>query len=167
MSSMQEFKKILIPVALILSVLVNAGSFYYIDTLRQPVEIPRDTVEVKLTDTLNDWDVFTLALMKVESDYDSTAVSTVGARGYFQITPIYVKEVNRIHNTNFTFDQVTDFNTAWQIFDLMQKGHNPDYNMDKALELHNGNHDWYKQRVYKEMKRIRLYESMRNKVKSI
>lgn len=164
---MIEFKKILIPVALFISVLTNAWNFYYIDVLKQPVEAQKDTVTVKLADTLDEWEIFTLALMKVESDYDPTAVSSVGARGYFQITPIYVKEVNRIHNTNFTFDQVTDFNTAWQIFDLMQKGHNPDYNMDKALELHNGNHDWYKQRVYKEMKRIRLYESMRNKVKSI
>jgi hypothetical protein len=78
------------------------------------------------TDTLSQWDIFTLALMKVESEYDNSAVSSVGARGYFQMTPIYVREVNRVHNTNFTFDQVTDFDTAYQIFDLMQKAHNPD-----------------------------------------
>ena len=48
-------------------------------------------------DVLSDWDMFTLALMKVESDYDVTAESSVGAKGYFQIMPIYVEEVNRIH----------------------------------------------------------------------
>ena len=118
-------------------------------------------------DTLSQWDIFTLALMKVESEYDNSAVSSVGARGYFQMTPIYVREVNRVHNTNFTFDQVTDFDTAYQIFDLMQKAHNPDYNMDKALELHNGKHAWYNRRVYKEMKNIQTYENLRNRVKNI
>ena len=62
---------------------------------------------------------------------------------------------------------MTDFDTPWRIFDLMQKAHNPDYDMDRALELHNGDHDWYKRRVYNEMKRIRLYESMRTKLKNI
>lgn len=118
-------------------------------------------------DTLSQWDIFTLALMKVESEYNNNAVSSAGAKGYFQMTPIYVREVNRVHNTNFTFDQVTDFETAYQIFDLMQKAHNPDYNMDKALELHNGKHAWYNRRVYREMKNIQTYENLRNRVKNI
>ena len=45
-------------------------------------------------DALSEWDVFTLALMKVESNYELAAVSSVGAKGYFQIMPIYVEEVN-------------------------------------------------------------------------
>ena len=118
-------------------------------------------------DTLSEWNIFTLALMKVESEYNNNAVSSVGAKGYFQMTPIYVKEVNRVHKTHFTFDQVTDFDKAYEIFDLMQKAHNPNYNMDKALELHNGKHAWYNRRVYKEMKNICQYEEMRNKIKSI
>ena len=72
-------------------------------------------------DTLSEWNIFTLALMKVESEYNNNAVSSVGAKGYFQMTPIYVKEVNRVHKTHFTFDQVTDFDKAYEIFDLMQK----------------------------------------------
>ena len=124
-------------------------------------------VEETAQDTLSEWDMFTLALMKVESEYNNNAVSSVGAKGYFQMTPIYVKEVNRIHNTDFTFDQVTDFDNAYEIFDLMQKAHNPDYDMDRALELHNGKHDWYNKRVYQEMKNIRIYEDMRSKIKNI
>ena len=130
----------------------------------KPVELAEAEIQ---TDTLSQWDIFTLALMKVESEYDNSAVSSVGARGYFQMTPIYVREVNRVHNTNFTFDQVTDLETAYQIFDLMQKAHNPDYNMDKALELHNGKHAWYNRRVYKEMKNIQTYEDLRNRIKNI
>ena len=39
-------------------------------------------------DVLSEWDVFTLALKKVASNYDNAAVSSVGAKGYFQIMPI-------------------------------------------------------------------------------
>ena len=51
----------------------------------------------KQEDPLSEWDLFTLALMKAESDYELSAKSSVGARGYFQIMPIYVEEVNRVH----------------------------------------------------------------------
>lgn len=117
-------------------------------------------------DTLTEWQIFTLALMKVESEYDSLATSSTGAKGYFQMTTSYVNEVNRIHNTGYTMSQVRDFDTAYEIFDLMQQAHNPDYNLKKALILHNGNHGWYHRKVYAEMDRIRKYEEMRNKVKN-
>lgn len=116
-------------------------------------------------DQLSDWEVFTMALMKVESEYDSTAVSSAGAKGYFQITPIYVKEVNRLHHTDYNFNQVTNFNDSYEIFLLMQDARNSSYDMDTALELHNGNHKWYKKRVYKEMENIRRYEQVRNQLK--
>ena len=115
---------------------------------------------------LSDWEIFTMALVKVESEFDSTAVSSAGAKGYFQITPIYVKEVNRLHNTDYTFDQVTNFNDSYEIFLLMQDARNSDYDFDTALELHNGKHKWYKKRVYKEMENIRRYEKVRNQLKS-
>jgi hypothetical protein len=116
--------------------------------------------------SLSEWDMFTLALMKVESNYEPKAVSSVGAKGYFQIMPIYVAEVNRIHNTNYVYeDVVNSFELSYEVFTLMQEAHNKEYNMDKALRLHNGNHKWYKRRVYKEMANIEKYEAMRQKVK--
>ena len=54
-------------------------------------------------DSLSKWDIFTLALIKVESEYKPNAVSSVGAKGYFQFMPIYVNEVNRFHNTNYVY----------------------------------------------------------------
>lgn len=115
---------------------------------------------------LSDWDMFTLALMKVESEYKPNAVSSVGAKGYFQITPIYVEEVNRFHKTNYVYeDVVRSFELSNEVFNLMQEAHNKDFSMDKALVLHNGNHKWYKKRVYKEMKDIKRYEEMRQMVK--
>lgn len=152
-----------------LSIATNIFSVLYVKNNKQTVqEQVAEVVEQEVVDdTLSDWDIFTLALMKVESEYNNDAVSSVGARGYFQMTPIYVKEVNRIYNTDFTFSQVTDFETAYEIFDLMQQAHNPEYNMVKALELHNGKHTWYNKRVFKAMDQIRLYEEMRSKLKSI
>lgn len=118
-------------------------------------------------DALSEWDVFTLALMKVESNYDNAAVSSVGAKGYFQIMPIYVEEVNRVHKTNYVYeDVVRSFEKSYEVFTLMQEAHNKDFSMDKALRLHNGNHKWYHRRVYNEMSNIQKYEEMRQKVKN-
>lgn len=119
-------------------------------------------------DVLSEWDVFTLALMKVESNYEPAAVSSVGAKGYFQIMPIYVEEVNRVHKTNYIYeDVVRSFEKSYEVFTLMQEAHNKDFSMDKALRLHNGNHKWYHRRVYNEMSNIQKYEEMRQKVKNV
>ena len=157
--------KITLFLLLMLSIGINGYMFQY---LGEKEEVLAEIEEQAANDdNLSEWDMFTLALMKVESEYDNTAVSSVGAKGYFQITPIYVKEVNRVHKTDYTFSQVTDFDTAYEIFDLMQKAHNPKYDMNKALELHNGKHKWYNRRVYTEMRRIQKYEEMRRKIKNV
>jgi hypothetical protein len=136
----------------------------YVERIR---EIEEEYSQKNL-DSLSEWDMFTLALMKVESNYEPTAVSSVGAKGYFQITPIYVEEVNRVHKTNYKYDDVVkSFDLSYEVFTLMQEAHNQDYNMDKALKLHNGDHKWYNRRVYKEMDAIMKYEEMRQMVKSV
>lgn len=119
-------------------------------------------------DVLSDWEVFTLALMKVESNYELKATSSVGAKGYFQIMPIYVEEVNRVHKTNYVYeDVVRSFEKSYEVFTLMQEAHNKEFSMDKALRLHNGNHKWYHRRVYNEMKNIERYEEMRQMLKNV
>lgn len=139
-----------------------------IDSTQARLEEVEKELKAHKCDTIEDiseWDMFTLALMKVESNYDKTAVSSAGARGYFQFMPIYVKEVNRIHGTNYKFEEVIkSFQQSYEVFTLMQKAHNKDFSMDKALTLHNGNHEWYHRRVYDEMKKIKRYEQMRQKV---
>ena len=122
--------------------------------------------EMERGDNLSEWQMFTLALMKVESEFRNDAISSAGARGYFQMTPIYVKEVNRVHGTSYTFADVTDFDKAYEIFDLMQRAHNPEYDMKKALELHNGKHEWYNRRVFKAMNELKTYEEIRSKIKT-
>ena len=116
--------KILIIAALACSLMANVVTILQNKNLRESIAQKVDEIlPEKADESLSDWDIFTLALMKVESEYNNNAVSSVGAKGYFQMTPIYVKEVNRVHKTHFTFDQVTDFDKAYEIFDLMQKAH--------------------------------------------
>lgn len=122
----------------------------------------------KKEEPLSEWDLFTLALMKVESDYELSAKSSVGARGYLQIMPIYVEEVNRVHHTNYKYDEVvSSLEQSYEVFILMQEAHNKDFSMDKALTLHNGNHKWYKKRVYNAMEDIAKYEEVRQMVKDM
>ena len=126
-----------------------------------------DYLNAPVVDSLSEWDMFTLALMKVESNYNVSAESSVGAKGYFQIMPIYVAEVNRVHKTNYVYeDVVRSFEQSYEVFTLMQEAHNKDFSMDKALVLHNGDHKWYKRRVYKEMANIEKYEEMRQRVRN-
>lgn len=135
-----------------------------LEQVEQELEEERNQVK---GDSLSEWNMFTLALMKVESNYEPTAVSSVGAKGYFQITPIYVAEVNRVHKTNYKYDEVVkSFDLSYEVFTLMQEAHNEEYNMDEALRLHNGDHKWYRKRVYKEMDAIMKYEEMRQMVMS-
>lgn len=122
--------------------------------------------ENKAEDALTEWDMFTLALMKIESGYNPKAESSAGAKGYFQFMPIYVKEVNRIHKTNYKFEEVVkSFEQSYEVFTLMQKAHNKDFSMDEALRIHNGDHKWYHKRVYDEMAKIEKYEEMRQMLK--
>jgi hypothetical protein len=139
-----------------------------LEQVEQELEIERNRELQVKDDSLSEWDMFTLALMKVESEYKPTAVSSVGAKGYFQIMPIYVAEVNRVHKTNFVYeDVVASFEQSYEVFTLMQEAHNKEYDMDKALILHNGDHKWYRKRVYNEMANIERYEEMREMVKNI
>ena len=168
---MKMKKNIIIVMVLALSVLINIVSFVHIKNITRTMTEITEVIELPepapVIDTLSHWEIFTLALMKVESEYNPNAVSSAGARGYFQMLPIYVREVNRIHHTDYTFDQVLDFETAYQIFDLMQQAHNPEYDMERALDIHNGKSAYYHKKVYKTMDQIRLYEDMRSKVKNI
>ena len=166
-------KKIIYIAILSLSLIANVFALVHFigEKNKQPEEeicmIVEEPEEVVIDDSLSEWEIFTLALMKVESEYNPNAVSSAGARGYFQMLPIYVREVNRIHHTDYTFDQVIPFDTAYQIFDLMQQAHNPEYDMERALDIHNGKSVYYHKKVYNTMDQIRLYEDMRSKIKNI
>lgn len=161
-----NYKKIIFFISLCINSFLCSYLYYFGFTTDTIIRNERH-VEVEVINIpkeMDDWEMFTMALIKVESEYDSLAVSNKGAKGYFQITPIYIKEVNRVHGTNYTMNDVTNLELAYEIFDLMQKAHNREYDKEKAIILHNGDHSWYRNRIMKAYEDIKKYEDIRNRL---
>lgn len=111
---------------------------------------------------LTEWQIFTLALIEVECGGEFKAVSEKQAVGPFQITKIYVAEVNRIYNTNYTLDDAFNLKMAYEMFMLMNQYYNPTLDVDKAIKLHNPNAgEWYAKKIKKQMDKIRFNEEIK------
>lgn len=111
----------------------------------------------------SDWDILVRALIQVESGGDSLAVGKTNDLGALQITPIYVTDVNRILGEEcYTLEDRKSLVKSLEMFEIIQGHYNPSRDIDKAIRLHNpGAGDWYRERVYNEMNKIRdnVYES--------
>lgn len=122
---------------------------------------------VPIYDTLTEWQIFVMALIEVECERNPKAKSNKNAIGPFQITPIYVKEVNRLYSTNFTFEDAWNLDKSLTMFNLMNDYYNPSKDIDKAIKLHNpGAGKWYSDRIKQRMKMIRFSEEVRTKLKN-
>lgn len=117
---------------------------------------------------LSDWEVLELAIMKTESDMNTNARGTRGDLGLFQITEIYVEEVNRllgeptyVHTDAFIPER------ALEMFDIYQQNHNPNRDFIRGINAHNpgGESIGYSQKVLSNMEWIRNYESYRQMVR--
>lgn len=103
-------------------------------------------------DTIPAWDVFTDALIRTESNGNPNAIGKTGDVGILQITPIYVADVNRIAHTHYTLEDRYDPDKSLEMFNIMNAYYNPDFNIDKAIALHNPNAGaWYGDRIKKYM----------------
>lgn len=120
-------------------------------------------IEEKIIYTeLSEWDIFVMALVEVECGRNPLARSNKNAIGPFQITPIYVKEVNRLYGTKYTFEDAWDIEKAYKMFMLMNHHYNPTHDIDRAIKLHNpGAGAWYGKRIKQQMKLIMFNESVR------
>lgn len=107
---------------------------------------------------LTEWDIFLQALIKVESEGDQYAVGKTNDVGILQITPIYVKEANRLSkDKTFTLEDRTSIEKSLEMFDIVQSHWNPEKAIDKAIKLHNPKAGkWYANKIYKAMDEIRL-----------
>ena len=84
------------------------------------------------------WHLFTNALMFVESNHNPNAVGQTNDAGVLQITPIYVKEVNRIlGQQRFTLEDRFDKYKSIEMFTIMNDKYNPERSFYKAMRLHN------------------------------
>lgn len=106
----------------------------------QPNEFKQETDVIKQTEKQepSEWDIFLAALIQVESEGKADAVGKTNDVGILQITPIYVKDVNRIlGEERYTLAERTDTEKSLEMFEILQSHYNPSKSIDKAIKLHN------------------------------
>ena len=125
------------------------------------IESNKPVAPITITDTiyidskLTEWQLFTLALIDVESEYDTLAVNNSSkARGILQIMPIFVKEANRLQDmTKYEWDDAYYVDKSLEMFNII----NPEQDIDLAIKRHNPNaKGWYSRRVKDRMDKFRL-----------
>lgn len=104
-----------------------------------------------------EWDFLIEALIQIESEGNPFAVGRSNDVGVLQITPIYVREVNRIIKEDiYSLDQRTDIEKSIEMFDIYQGYHNPEKDILRAIHLHNpGAGSWYRNKVTAEIEKIK------------
>lgn len=123
------------------------------------------TIIVDDYDSLTEWQIFIMALVEVECERNPKAKSNKNAIGPFQITKIYVEEINNLYNTDFVLEDAWNLDKALTMFEMMNDRYNPTRDIDKAIKLHNpGAGKWYGKRIKDRMELIRFSEALRFKV---
>ena len=85
-----------------------------------------------------DWSTFITALAWVESRWNDNAESPKEAVGYLQLTPILVKDVNRIVGKEaYTLEERTDRKKSIEMFNIIMDNYNPQHDMQYALKIWN------------------------------
>lgn len=121
----------------------------------------------EVSSELTEWELMKLAIIKTESEYDTLAVGKSEDWGIFQITPIYVMEVNRILGEDrYIHEDAFNPNKSIEMFNVMQERHNPKRDIDRAISLHNPlATSAYSVKVRRNMEEIRKYEDLRKIVR--
>lgn len=101
----------------------------------------------------SEWERMYAALCFVESGNRADAVGEADDVGIIQITPIYVKDVNRIAGEDrFSLDDRYCPVKSREMFEIYQSHYNPERDITKAIRLHNPTAgDWYLGRVMDAM----------------
>ena len=104
------------------------------------------------------WVYLVQALIVVESEGNPLAVGKSNDVGILQITPIYVREVNRILGDDiYTLDDRTCIYKSLAMFEVYQAHHNPNKDILRAIKVHNpGAGQWYTDKVMEQFNRLRF-----------
>jgi len=130
--------------------------------LADEIPVMHDTVVV--FDALDAWQQLLMAIAYTESRFNPQAVGKAHDSGVLQLTPIYIREVNRIAGTDYQLADAFDIDTAMEIFALMQEHYNPEHDVEKAIRLHNRN-PYYRREVLKNLEFIKHMEDVREALK--
>lgn len=117
----------------------------------------------QVAQTLSEWQMLQLAIVYTESKFRPEVTGKNQDGGCYQMTPIYVKEVNRVAGTDYAHEDVYDPDKAIEIFGKMQDAKNPDHDIDTAIYFHNKSAS-YKRVVLENLELIKRYETFRAKL---
>ena len=114
-------------------------------------------------DELTEWQMLQMAIIWTESKANPLAVGSSGDYGLYQMTDVYVREVNRIAGTDYAHEDAFDPEKAVEIFNTMQLFKNPHHDFELAVYFHNKSPQ-YLNRVRANLESIRRYEAARKAV---
>lgn len=126
------------------------------------VEVPTTRVEY-VNESLDEFELLTMAIALTESRFDPTALGTADDAGILQIRPIYVAEVNRVSGSNYSHEDAFDITKSLEMFMALQEAKNPQRDIEKAIALHN-RAPWYRKKVLENLEVIRKYEMIRSEL---
>ena len=102
------------------------------------IEHDIDTIVVYKNGHDYDWELFTQALIWVESKGDSKAIGSKDDVGVLQITPILLRDCNRILGyERFTLTDRLDSLKSVAMFNIIQDHYNPQHDYHWALKIWN------------------------------
>ena len=81
------------------------------------------------------WKDFIPALIQVESEGNPRALGKNNDRGILQITPILVKEVNRISGLAYTHDDAWDPEKSIEMFYIIARKYCPEQDFEKMARI--------------------------------
>lgn len=112
---------------------------------------------------LTEWQIFILALIEVESENNPKAIGSGNAGGIFQITPIFIREANKVQSKDtFQLEDRFDIQKSFEIFYAVNNCHNKECSIDKAIKLHNPNASAsYRIKIKSKMREISKREDIR------
>ena len=111
---------------------------------------------------LSDWQMLILAIALTESRCNPEAVGRDGDRGVLQLTPIFVREADRLTGREWTAEDAYDIGASLEMFESVQRAHNPGRDFDEAVRLHNpGAGESYRRKVRENFELVRAYEQVR------
>lgn len=118
-------------ITIVTLMIINTGS-------KKNIAAVNDTEEQCAVEETPEWEYLIQALIMVESEGNALAVGKTNDVGILQITPIYVREVNRIlQQDTYNLSDRTDIDKSLAMFEVYQEHHNPDKDIERAIKLHN------------------------------
>ena len=156
--------KILIVAALVCSMAANVVTIIQNKNLKKEIaqNVEETPVSEPVDNTLSDWNTLQLAIAMTESEFNPKAVGKTNDYGIYQITPIYVKEINRLLGSQvYTHNQAFDIEKSVEMFNIMQSFKNPEQDIETAIYYHN-KASWYKKKVLKNYETVKRYEALRS-----